>query len=278
MSLRHPGNRWLPMADATKNRPTGGFQASQIAFAAHLRDPDNQPAPADVEERRMRIYRDLFFNNISNFLGGYFPILVSILGEERWRLLARDYYRDHVSETPLFPEMPREFLRYLAEERTNGIRSDDAPDLPYMYELAHFEWVEGGLKLADDDPPDAAIDPDGSLLDQQPVLAGVAWGLSYHYAVDKITKNAQPEGPADEPLHYLVYRNAEDKVIFTQLNVVSARLFAVLDEESKVTGRAALEQIAGELQHPEPETVIASGLGIMEKWRELGVIRGTLPA
>jgi len=40
------------------------FQDKQYAFAAHLRDPDNVPAPEGIEERRMAVYRELFFNNL----------------------------------------------------------------------------------------------------------------------------------------------------------------------------------------------------------------------
>jgi hypothetical protein len=254
------------------------FHTQQYEFAAHLRDPDNQPAPEDIEFRRMQIYRDLFFNNVVSFLAGHFPVLAGILGDERWRMLVRDWYRDHQSRSPLFPEVAREFLQYLAEERTTESRGDPEPDLPFMYELAHYEWVEAGLILAEDDDPDPAIDPQGDLLDGQPVLSGVAWGVSYNYAVNEINKDAVPDGPAEQPLHYLVYRNVKDKVVFTRLNVVSARLVALLDDETARTGRAALEQIASEMQHPDPETVISAGLEIMEKWRALGIIRGTLPA
>ena len=44
-------------------------------FAAHIRDPENKPAPENIEDRRMGIYRDLFFNNIEGFLSGTFPVL-----------------------------------------------------------------------------------------------------------------------------------------------------------------------------------------------------------
>ena len=40
------------------------FQQTQYAFAAHLRDPDANPAPPDIEDRRMKIYRELVYNNI----------------------------------------------------------------------------------------------------------------------------------------------------------------------------------------------------------------------
>lgn len=254
------------------------FHARQYEFAAHLRDPENRPVPADVEDRRMQIYRDLFFNNVVNFLDGHFPLLAGILGDERWRMLVRDWFRDHRSRSPLFPDMAKEFLQYLGEERATATHGDTEPDLPFLYDLAHYEWVESGLMLAEDDLPDPAIDPQGGLLEEQPVLSGVAWGLSYDYAVNEISKDAQPEGPAEQPLHYLAYRDAKDKVVFTRLNAVSARLFTLLSDDTARTGRAALEQIATEMQHPDPQTVIAGGLEIMEKWRALGVIRGTLSA
>jgi hypothetical protein len=45
------------------------FQQKQYAFAAHIRDPEQNPAPAGVEDRRMAIYRELFFNNLHNLIG-----------------------------------------------------------------------------------------------------------------------------------------------------------------------------------------------------------------
>ena len=103
------------------------FRTKQYEFAAYLRDPDNQPAPTDIEARRMAIYADLFFNNVRNFLGGHFPVLREILGEERWAMLVRDYYRDHQSHAPLFPDMPREFLDYL---QRNGRRANEQTSRP----------------------------------------------------------------------------------------------------------------------------------------------------
>ena len=41
------------------------FQDKQYEFAAHLRDPENVPAPDGIEDRRMGIYRELFYNNLN---------------------------------------------------------------------------------------------------------------------------------------------------------------------------------------------------------------------
>ena len=47
----------------------------QTEFTAHIRDPDRQAVPDGIEDRRMKIYRELFFNNISSLLASNFPAL-----------------------------------------------------------------------------------------------------------------------------------------------------------------------------------------------------------
>lgn len=257
-------------APATKPQVTGAFMARQLEFAAHLRDPDKHAAPVDVEDRRMQIYRDLFFNNISGFMANGFEVLRSCMDDDAWRALMRDFYRDHASRTPLFTQLYGEFVTYLNEERESK-----AGDLPFLAELAHYEWVGLDLLLAPDSPPDAAIDPDGDLLEGSPVLSPLAHGLSYSYPVNEINKDNQPTTPLETPVHFLVYRNADDKVKYVKLNVVSARLFELIDTRPDLSGRDALNLIVEEIRHPKPETVIEGGEAILTKWRELGVVRGT---
>ena len=48
----------------------------QTSFAAHIRDPQNVAAPEGIEDRRMSVYRNLFFNNICNLLSSNFPVLI----------------------------------------------------------------------------------------------------------------------------------------------------------------------------------------------------------
>ncbi|MGI9309189.1 MAG: HvfC family RiPP maturation protein [Gammaproteobacteria bacterium] len=255
------------------------FRARQYEFAAHLRDPDNNPAPADVEDRRMAVYRDLFINNVTGFLANSFPILSDILGEDRWKMLVRDFYRDHKSLSPLFPDLPKEFLVYLDTERSGGKHSDNEPDPPFLYELAHYEKVETILRMAEDPKLPAHVDPDGDLLEQVPLLSQLAWSLSYSYPVNEINKESLPEGPTAQPLLLLVYRTTDDAVSFNKLNAVSARLFELLHsnfDQPAISGRSALETIASEMQHPNPDKVIASGAQILQKWRESGVIVGTV--
>lgn len=101
------------------SRPATTLAQQQEMFAAHLRDPQRYAAPP-VAEERIAVYRELFFNNVRDLLAGNFPVLRRLLGRERWERLIRQFYRDHRSATPLFPELGREFLDWLAQCEASG--------------------------------------------------------------------------------------------------------------------------------------------------------------
>ena len=91
------------------------FQEFQRDFGRHLRDPHHAPRPAGLPARRVAAYNELLFNNICGFLDACFPVSRELLGESRWRRLNRTFYRDWPLHTPWFREIPREFVRYLAD-------------------------------------------------------------------------------------------------------------------------------------------------------------------
>ena len=79
----------------TGKRQTGkvpdALARTQESFAAHLRNPAKHPAPADVEDRRMAIYRRLFYRNIHNFISNNFPVLRSLHADSDWDALVREF-------------------------------------------------------------------------------------------------------------------------------------------------------------------------------------------
>jgi hypothetical protein len=247
------------------------FIATQRAFAAHIRDPDHAPRPADVEERRMAIYRDLFFNNISGLLEGAFPVLRKLLGHDHWRGLVRDFMVRHRSQTPLFLELSQEFLDYLGTTRAG----EDTEDPPFLLELAHYEWVELALGVSDDEPDPRHADPNGDLLEGHPVVSPLAWNLTYRFPVHRIGPDFQPAEPPGAPTHLVVYRNRSERIEFLEINAITQRLLTLLQEDVPHTGREALHLIATELTHPCPDTVIAAGSRMLADLRRRDVILGT---
>ena len=261
------------MSSANKRSDQAGFQQQQYRFAAHIRDPQTTPVPENIEDRRMAIYRELFYNNVEGFMSDSFPVLRSLMNDEQWHRMIRDYFAHHHAKTPLFPEMPREFLHYLEHERT-----PTADDPPFLFQLAHYEWVELALSLSDLEPDWEHIDPDGDLLQTRPVLSPVAWPLQYDYPVQKICTEYQPEQPGEQPTYLLVYRDSRDEITFVELNPVTARLLQLISENNELTGEAMLQQIAHELNHPDPSAVVEGGRQILQDLHARGVIPGTRSA
>ena len=248
------------------------FTRRQYEFAANIRDPDQNPAPDDIEDRRMDIYRELFYNNVESFLSGTFPVLHEILDDSAWHAMVRAYFRDHRSHTPLFLEIPREFLNWLDNER-----SAQADDLPFLKELAHYEWVELALSISEEKPVLDNIDPAGDLLTGIPVLSPLAWHLAYQYPVHRIGPGFQPESPGEQPTCLVVYRDRNDEVGFLEINPVTKRLLELIDADSDVTGAEILRRIALEMAHPQPDVVVQGGLDIMRSLREREILLGTKP-
>ena len=245
------------------------FRKTQYAFAAHLRDPDAAAAPAGIEDRRMKIYRDLFFNNIQSLLAGTFPVLHRILGPARWQQLSRAFYRQHISHSPHFAEIPQEFLAWLAEEFEN-----DGSWPAFMQELAHYEWVELALAIDRHEIDAEDFDPGGNLLDGIPVISPVAWPLAYRYPVHRIGPDFQPAEPGLQPTFLIVYRRRNDEVAFTEINAITARLLELMQQDGGQTGRELLSTVAGEIRH-DVAAVVAQGQEILERLKQQDIILGT---
>jgi len=245
------------------------FNQQQYQFAAHIRDPVHNKAPEGIEDRRMGIYRDLFYNNVESLLAGTFPVLQKILSDQQWHRLIRDYYSKHQAHTPLFLEMPKEFLQYLEQEFEF---QDEYP--AFLGELAHYEWLELGLSIEAREIDWNGINPKGDLLAASPVLSPLAWLMAYRFPVHKLCPEYQPQTAPAQPTYLAVYRNRADEVAFMELNTVSARMLTLLSESTQLTGQQILETIAEELKHPNPEIVIQGGLQTMQQLLAKDILLG----
>ncbi|TNF95197.1 MAG: DUF2063 domain-containing protein [Gammaproteobacteria bacterium] len=247
------------------------FKQVQTDFAAYIRNPEKSEKPANIEQRRLNVYSELFYNNVESFIASGFPVLRSLYTDDAWHEMIRDYFSRHRAKTPHFPEMAQEFIDYLNSE----FEPRDF-DPPFILELAHYEWVESAVMLSAADINDVKCNPNGDLLDEQPVISPLAWRLSYHWPVHEISVDNMPDEAPDQPTFIIVYRSREDEVGFMQINPVTARLLNLLDDESNpMTGRQALQHIADELKHPQPESIIQGGLDTLRQLRKKDIIPGT---
>lgn len=200
------------------NLPT--FQALQLDFTAHVRNPEQNPIPADIEPRRMAIYTRLIYNNIESFCATRFEMAKKILGTDAWHALIRDFVHRHQSQSPYFAQISEEFIAFVAAER------NDSADIPFLLELCHYEWLPLYVDRMVGELPTyrTCDDPLGTTL-QTSDLVQVR---RYEWPVHKLSPEFQPTDPPEQPTWVMVFRNRADKVNRKVVDAFTANLVEFL--------------------------------------------------
>lgn len=238
------------------------FQRYQIAFTAHIRNPTQHKRPARVPDARMAIYREIVFNNIFSSVSACFPVCKNILGVRAWRKLVRQFFAHHQADSPIFREIPQQFLQFL-----NGVK-----DLPaYLQQLAHYEWVELAVGAQQTEVTELSKKMD--LLNERPILAPACRLLEYDYAVHKISKRHFPN--TTEKTCLLVFRNSEHQVKFIELNAITFQLLDLI-QKNEMTGKQALSWLAEAIDHPDTDAMIRFGTEILTDLANQQAIIGSI--
>ncbi|MES2499289.1 MAG: putative DNA-binding domain-containing protein [Pseudomonadota bacterium] len=235
------------------------FQHYQLAFTAHIRNPTLHPKPAKVVGTRMAVYREAVFNNIFESVSVCFPVCQNVLGKRKWRQLLRDFVANYAADSPLFREIPQQFLAFL-----ETLNVEDLP--PYIKPLAHYEWIE----LAVSSKPlnqqlTQTIDGDLNSLDCVITLAPSGELLTYDYPVHKISPRFKPA--SIEKTYLFVFRNTSLDVKFIVLNPITFELLSLIQAQ-QLTGKMSLTRLATALQHPDIHLFMHFGTEILNDLRK----------
>lgn len=239
----------------------------QQAFADWVRQPGGTP-PAGIDARRAALYRKLFFNNVANLLSTFFPLSRSLYAPEAWRALVADFFARHRAGSPYFLDLAREFLDFLAQAR-----GDHPDDPPCLRDLAHYEWLELVLDVAEEELPVSGIDPHGDLLAGIPVLNPVAVLATYAWPVHRVV--AGEPLPAPQQTFLAGWRDPADQVRFMVFNAETAHLYSALRESPTLSGREAALAVAQATGHADPAAVVEGAAGMLRQWRERHIVLGT---
>ena len=240
----------------------------QAGFTRHVRNPAQVPLPPGVEQRRMKIYNDLVYNNIEGFLSGSFPVLHKLYRDEDWHRLVRRFVTDYRCDSPYFLEISQQFLNYLMHDY-----QPTPTDPDFLLELAHYEWVELALDVATDVIPEPATEQEADLLRGVPVLSPLVWSLSYRYPVHLIGPGFEPEQEPAERSYLIVFRDRCEQVQFMESNAATARLLALLrDNESGACGAELLERLAREMNADSVTSIVEFGARMLEQFHRQHII------
>lgn len=245
------------------------FHVLQDAFTAWVRDPA-LPPPAGIEPRRLAIYRELFFNNVCDFVATAYPVLKSLLPAAEWAGLLRDFFREHRAQSPYFRDISLEFRHWLQEARPDWLAAR-----PWAAELLHFEWAELAADCAETDPEPAAL-AEGDLLSGIPVLRAATWPLAYRWPVHALAPGKPPaELPPALPTFLLLWRDDAGQVRQREASALACRLVELL-QSAPSTGRDMLATLAAEAGHAGtvPPAFLEGGAALLAELRDLGLILG----
>ena len=210
----------------------------QNEFMAYIREPNKQPCPTDVEDRRMAIYRDLFFNNINGFVSSAFPVLKTLYSDQQWLLLVREFFSEHDCQSPYFLDIGEEFITYLM---TSYVPRESDP--VFMLALAHYEWIELDVSVMKADSRELPLST--NKLTHSPLyLSKTARNLSYDYPVQHISEEFQPQQPSEQPYFFVVYRDESDEVQFLATNAMTAMLLSIIENEAGSTFEQVCQQVS----------------------------------
>ena len=253
---------------SNNDAPPESLLQLQRQFAGHLRDPGSMPAPEGVEERRMAIYRRLFFGNLRNLMAKNFPVLRRLVDDDGWDRLIRQFMVEHRARTPMFTEIGQEFVRFIEQRQPDGLP-------PFTAELVHWEYLETVVRLHGADLDAIEADPAGDPVENVPATNPTTQLGLYHWPVHEIGPKFQPETPLEAPIVLAACRQRDHAIGFMRFNPVTARLVELMNENPESSGRSLLTAIAAELKAPDTDAIIRSGAGMLEKLREAGFILGT---
>jgi len=253
----------------------------QAAFAARIRNPasrgnpDGAPRPPGAPARRMRVYEELLFNNLEGFLLACYPVTRKMLGAPLWKKTVRQFFVEHRCHSPLFRDIPKAFLDWLGE--SVDVRF---PDLPFLAEFMHYEWLELAVSISPEEADPGAVDPAGDLLAGRPALNPTGRLVCSRYPLHRIGPRFKPTAPDAEPNCYLLFRDATDDVRFILLNPLAARLIALLADgqqpgSQKLVGSEAITRLAGQTTPEQLPIYLEAGSVLLADLRTQGALLGT---
>ncbi|WP_370979675.1 DUF2063 domain-containing protein [Agaribacterium sp. ZY112] len=230
----------------------------QLSFGCYLRDPQNQSRPDGVPERQSRVYEELLFNNISGFIDNCFPVAKTLFSELDWVALQRQFFSLWRCHTPIFSQIPLEFVHFTHEH------ADDISAPHYFVELLHYEWMELEVDLDEHPWPEE--------LEDVLTLNPSARLLAYQWPVH--TASADNKDLAKEPSFLAIWRTQKFNVSFSELNATTYMLLELLKEEP-ITLALLIEKVAQQLERNDIDALSAFAVPLLNEFIDAELIVGS---
>lgn len=192
---------------------------TQAAFAAHLAGHDRVDLVNAIagDSRtvlgRLQLHRHHVTRSIAAALAATFPTVATLVGQEFFSLLARDFMAGTALEDPVLSRYGEHFSGFVAANQ-------DMHGLPYLADIARLDWALNVAFHAPLEPRLSAADlagwPQDSLLSLSVRLPTGSSLVESAYPLDQIWQASQPSPSVDKvdlaagPACLVVFRRSED--------------------------------------------------------------------
>lgn len=228
------------------------FQRLQYAFTAHLRAPETATAPAGIKPERLATYRELLFNNVTNFVDITFPIAKAQLGEVLWSRLTNLFFAEFNCTSPFFYDISLHFREFI-----EGLDWPELLALPWLESLLHYEWME---LVADIDERPMASGVDTHALaealsddhDPQLQLAGPAWALAYQWRVHEWRDDTDLSAVKQQSVCLMALR-ADDAALSLQIHEITPFAAFLLEALTQAEAPLALSELIARVCSAMPQ-------------------------
>ena len=253
------------------------FQQYQHQFVDYLRNPHADQILENTLPEASQIYAELYYSGIEGCLQRCFPNSRALLGENIWQKVVQLFIKEHRCQSPLYREIPNEFMAYL-------LNAKPGLELPeFINDLAHYEWMELIIETAESNQTHANFPRLVAPLSMVPVLNPVLHLLHYRYPVQHISatddywQNWQNrlEPYEQVPIILAGFRAQDDQVKFVELNAITARLIELLQGETRNQEHILL-QLADEINFSDPIQFMQFGREILQQLSEQQIIIGAI--
>ena len=95
------------------------------------------------------------------------------------------------------------------------------------------------------------VEPNGDLLDGRPVQSRLSRLYAYRFPVHRISTDFIPDSPGEQPTYLVIYRKADDRLGFMELNPVTARLLELIGDARFDGVMTRVVRARGDLVHEQ---------------------------
>jgi hypothetical protein len=198
-----------------------------------------------LNPKRAQIYYEHVRGGIESALQRAYPLTCHLLKEKRWNALVDAFLAQEDCATPYLWKMPQFLIPFIEKSRWS-----EQVRIPYLADLADFEWLEIEIYMMPD-CPDKRAGRKGDLLDDPLVVNPESRIITYSYPVFEKKKLPRSMQKGSYPL--LTFRHPQNMQVY--FIALSPFFKAVLEWiQSGHTGRQALLTSARQFQLNIEET------------------------